>query len=140
MYPSMHWGRHLLGQIPPPPTWADIPQADTPYGLTPPGRHPSSPTATAADCTHPTGMCSYLSCSCRRQLPRLSTKKEIIGNVVVTLLTVGFNSCLFASVKFAPLGTVGCLYRTAVMVFCMILSRIIMKEKITIPKVGVYVC
>ena len=81
----------------------------------------------------------YLSCSCRRQMPRLSTKKEIVGNVVVTLLTVGFNSCLFASVKFAPLGTVGCLYRTAVMVFCMILSRIIMKEKITIPKVSVNV-
>ena len=72
----------------------------------------------------------------RRQLPRLGTKIEIVGIIAVTLLTVGFNSCLFASVKFAPLGTVGCLYRTAVMVFCMVFSRLIMKENITIPKVG----
>ena len=37
VYPSMHWGRHPD-----------------------PGRHPPSPTDTAADGTHPTGMHSCL--------------------------------------------------------------------------------
>ena len=63
MYPSMHWVRHPPGQIPPgqthpgqtppaptpprtEPPWADTPSlADTP-----------TPTATAAEGTHPTGM------------------------------------------------------------------------------------
>ena len=70
-------------------------------------------------------------------LPRLKGRVEILGTTAVTILTVGFNSCLFASVQFAPLGTVGCLYRTAVMVFCILLGRVVMKEKITVPKVRI---
>ena len=72
----------------------------------------------------------------RRQVPRLTTKTEVLSITVVTLLTVGFNWCLFAAVKYAPLSAIGCLYRTTIMVFCLILSRIVMKEEITVPKVG----
>ncbi len=67
--------------------------------------------------------------------PSLHGKQEIIGTAAVTILTVAFNTCLFASVKLAALGTVSCLNRTAVMIVCMILGRAIMKEKITVPKV-----
>ena len=73
-------------------------------------------------------------------MPRLETKMEVLGTIAVTLMTVIFNWCFFASVKCIPLGVVACLYRTAIMVFCMILSRVVMKEEITIPKVGFCAC
>ena len=57
-------GRHSLpGQTPPAqtPTWADIPQTDTPWlGHPPWADTPSPETATAAGGMHPTGMHSCL--------------------------------------------------------------------------------
>ena len=56
--------------------------------------------------------------------------------VAVTAFTIGFTTCQFASVQYIALGTQSCIYRTLLMVGCVVLGRLVMKERITVPKVG----